>query len=103
MCPRFAWTKLRPGDLVWTVMVEGTKLYYDNEAGANEKAKETCGFAGHLQPCLCLAVDEDVVMVLAPDGHYGWSHRVWWEVAGIDKQEYELIGGPDDEEEEEVA
>jgi hypothetical protein len=42
-----------------------------------------------------LAVLEDTLLIMAPDGRYGWSHRVWWEKAGEEQQTYERIEGSD--------
>jgi hypothetical protein len=89
MCPRFAVARVQPGDLVWCMIDGGVNLYYDSEAGANQQAKEAAGFAEHMVPCLCLAVDDTTMMVLSPTRGYGWTHRLFWERAGVDEQEWE--------------
>jgi hypothetical protein len=92
MCPRFVWAKVRPGDLVWCNMENGTGLYKTQDAGEVEKEADHVVDVPQKQACLCLALDDNVIMVLGPDGRYGWTHRLLWEVAGLDKQEWEMLG-----------
>lgn len=92
MCPRIAWAKVRPGDLIQLGknVDDGTQLYYDDEAGANpdDRAATTTVMPGEL--CICLAYNVDTLLVLPPNGRFGWSHRIWWEKAGVAEQEWEV-------------
>lgn len=92
MCPRFVWAKVRPGDLVWTTMEDGTGLYKTQDAGEIEKEEQFVVNVPQRVAGLCLALEDHVIMVLGPDGRYGWTHRLLWEKAGVDKQEWEGLG-----------
>lgn len=91
MCPRLVWAKIRPGDLVWNLMDEGEDLYFDDEAGANREKREVATRVEGKQACLCIAVDNDRLMVLAPNGSFGWTFRHAWQRAGQEKQEWEHV------------
>jgi hypothetical protein len=95
MCPRFIQAKIRPGDLIWSVADGLEELFHDNKGGTF--LASTLGpvdkIAKH-EPCLCLAVVKNTVLLMSPRGLFGWSHRAFFERVGTrEEQEWENLDG----------
>jgi len=92
MCPRLVWAKIRPGDLVWPMLHPGVKLYKTEDAGEADNANDIVGEVPFQMSCLmiCFAAgDDSVMLVLGPNCRLGWTHRLFWQPAGVEKPEQE--------------
>ena len=92
MCPRFVWTKIRPGDLVTQALLK-QDVNVDLYDVPDSTDRTVIATVKPGKVVLCVSMDDQYLFVLTTDCHVGWTERIWWEKTAPDSEkEYEEMG-----------